>query len=130
MYGNCFWVVCARRCGSTVLAWPSPAARMPPSRRRGGRREATQGMLRSLKADVEADLGAVVTDVVITVPAYFADAQRQATRAAGVLAGVANITLLNEPTAAALAYGLHWGEGRVFGVRLGRGPVAGGGFQQ
>src|SRR5260370_29952958 len=63
---------------------------------------------------VEADLGAVVTDVVITVPAYFADAQRQATRAAGVLAGFANITLLNEPTAAALAYGLHRDEGRVF----------------
>ncbi|ABX34077.1 2-alkenal reductase [Delftia acidovorans SPH-1] len=78
-------------------------------------------VLRSLKADVEADLGAVVTDVVITVPAYFADAQRQATRAAGVLAGFANITLLNEPTAAALAYGLHRDEGRFLVFDLGGG---------
>src|SRR2546427_7604103 len=53
--------------------------------------------------------------------AYFADAQRQATRAAGVLAGFANITLLNEPTAAALAYGLHRDEGRFFVFYLGGG---------
>lgn len=78
-------------------------------------------VLRSLKADVEAELGQIVTDVVITVPAYFSDAQRQATRAAGVLAGFVNITLLNEPTAAALAYGLHQTEGCFLVFDLGGG---------
>jgi molecular chaperone HscC len=64
-------------------------------------------VLRSLKEDVEAALGQPVTEAVITVPAYFSDAQRKATRAAGVMAGLKVDRLLNEPTAAALAYGIH-----------------------
>jgi molecular chaperone HscC len=64
-------------------------------------------VLRSLKADAEAFLGEPVTDAVITVPAYFNDRQRQATRRAGQLAGLNVERLLNEPTAAALAYGIH-----------------------
>src|SRR5436190_10479946 len=64
-------------------------------------------VLRSLKADAETYLGEPVTDAVITVPAYFNDRQRQATRRAGHLAGLNVERLLNEPTAAALAYGIH-----------------------
>jgi molecular chaperone HscC len=64
-------------------------------------------VLRSLKADAEAFLGETVTEAVITVPAYFNDRQRKATRRAGELAGLKVERLLNEPTAAALAYGLH-----------------------
>lgn len=64
-------------------------------------------VLRSLKADAEAMLGEPVHEAVITVPAYFSDAQRKATRAAGELAGLKVDRLLNEPTAAALAYGMH-----------------------
>ena len=64
-------------------------------------------MLRALKADAEALLGAPVLEAVISVPAYFSDSQRQATRIAGELAGLKVERLINEPTAAALAYGLH-----------------------
>jgi len=64
-------------------------------------------ILRSLKADAEAFLGREVTEAIITVPAYFSDAQRKATRAAGQLAGLKVDRLLNEPTAAALAHGIH-----------------------
>ena len=64
-------------------------------------------VLKSLKADAEAHLGEAVTEAVITVPAYFNDTQRKATRIAGELAGFKVERLLNEPTAAALAYGLH-----------------------
>jgi molecular chaperone HscC len=64
-------------------------------------------VLRSLKADAEAFLGEPVSEAVITVPAYFNDKQRKATRKAGELAGLKVERLLNEPTAAALAYGLH-----------------------
>lgn len=64
-------------------------------------------VLKSLKADAEAALGEAVTEAVITVPAYFSDAQRKATRIAGELAGLKVERLLNEPTAAAMAYGLH-----------------------
>lgn len=64
-------------------------------------------ILRSLKEDAEAFLGETVTDCIVTVPAYFSDAQRKATRAAGRLAGLNVDRLLNEPTAAALAYGIH-----------------------
>lgn len=63
-------------------------------------------VLRSLLADAEAALGEKVTEAVISVPAYFSDAQRRATRAAGELAGIKVERLINEPTAAALAYGL------------------------
>lgn len=64
-------------------------------------------VLKSLKSDAEAFLGEPVTEAVITVPAYFNDTQRKATRIAGELAGLKVERLLNEPTAAALAYGLH-----------------------
>lgn len=64
-------------------------------------------VLKALKADAEAALGQPVTEAVITVPAYFSDAQRKATRAAGQMAGLRVDRLLNEPTAAALAYGMH-----------------------
>jgi molecular chaperone HscC len=70
-------------------------------------------VLRSLKADAEAALGIPITKAIITVPAYFSDAQRKATRVAGELAGLRVERLLNEPTAAALAYGLHDAQGET-----------------
>jgi molecular chaperone DnaK len=63
-------------------------------------------ILQKLKADAEAYLGTKVTDAVITVPAYFTDAQRQATKDAGRIAGLEVKRIINEPTAAALAYGM------------------------
>ncbi len=63
-------------------------------------------ILQKLKRDAEAYLGETVTDAVITVPAYFSDAQRQATKEAGQIAGLNVLRIINEPTAAALAYGL------------------------
>ncbi len=63
-------------------------------------------ILQKLKADAEAHLGDKVTEAVITVPAYFNDAQRQATKDAGKIAGLEVLRIINEPTAAALAYGL------------------------
>ena len=63
-------------------------------------------ILQKLKADAEAYLGQTVTEAVITVPAYFTDAQRQATKDAGKIAGLDVKRIINEPTAAALAYGL------------------------
>ena len=63
-------------------------------------------ILQKLKADAEAYLGEKVTEAVITVPAYFNDAQRQATKDAGQIAGLKVLRIINEPTAAALAYGL------------------------
>src|SRR5580693_9099562 len=63
-------------------------------------------ILQKLKADAEAYLGSEITEAVITVPAYFNDAQRQATKDAGKIAGLDVLRIINEPTAAALAYGL------------------------
>ena len=63
-------------------------------------------VLQKLKADAEAYLGQTITEAVITVPAYFSDAQRQATKDAGKIAGLEVKRIINEPTAAALAYGL------------------------
>ena len=63
-------------------------------------------ILQKLKRDAEAYLGEKVTDAVITVPAYFNDAERQATKEAGEIAGLNVLRIVNEPTAAALAYGL------------------------
>ncbi len=63
-------------------------------------------ILQKLKADAEAYLGETVTQAVITVPAYFTDSQRQATRDAGQIAGMEVLRIINEPTAAALAYGV------------------------
>ena len=63
-------------------------------------------ILQKLKADAEAYLGGTVSEAVITVPAYFNDAQRQATKDAGKIAGLEVKRIINEPTAAALAYGV------------------------
>ncbi|MSV92599.1 MAG: molecular chaperone DnaK, partial [Actinobacteria bacterium] len=68
--------------------------------------EISARILQKLKRDAEAYLGETVTDAVITVPAYFSDAQRQATKEAGEIAGLNVLRIINEPTAAALAYGL------------------------
>lgn len=67
-------------------------------------------ILQKLKRDAEAYLGETVTNAVITVPAYFSDAQRQATKEAGEIAGLTVDRIVNEPTAAALAYGLDKGD--------------------
>ena len=68
--------------------------------------EVSAMILQKLKADAEAYLGTSVTQAVITVPAYFSDAQRQATKDAGKIAGLEVLRIINEPTAAALAYGM------------------------
>ncbi|KWW97797.1 molecular chaperone DnaK [Carbonactinospora thermoautotrophica] len=70
-------------------------------------------ILQKLKRDAEAYLGEKVTDAVITVPAYFNDAQRQATKEAGEIAGLNVLRIINEPTAAALAYGLDKGDDQI-----------------
>ena len=72
--------------------------------------EVSAAILQKLKADAEAYLGQTVTEAVITVPAYFSDSQRQATKNAGKIAGLKVDRIINEPTAAALAYGLDKGE--------------------
>ena len=73
-------------------------------------------ILQKLKSDAEAYLGEKVTEAVITVPAYFNDAQRQATKDAGQIAGLDVKRIINEPTAAALAYGLDKGQDEVIAV--------------
>ena len=72
--------------------------------------EVSAMILGKLKADAEAYLGDTVSQAVITVPAYFSDAQRQATKDAGKIAGLEVLRIINEPTAAALSYGLDKGE--------------------
>ncbi|HVU92452.1 MAG TPA: molecular chaperone DnaK [Jatrophihabitans sp.] len=72
--------------------------------------EISARVLQKLKRDAESYLGEPVTDAVITVPAYFNDSQRQATKEAGTIAGLNVLRIINEPTAAALAYGLDKGE--------------------
>ncbi|MDE0019364.1 MAG: Hsp70 family protein [Candidatus Poribacteria bacterium] len=80
-------------------------------------------ILQKLKQDAEAYLNAEVTDAVITVPAYFKDAEREATRNAGKIAGLNVLQVMNEPTAAALAYGVdvHGSDQNVFVFDLGGG---------
>src|SRR6187401_2416146 len=72
--------------------------------------EISARILQKLKRDAEAYLGETVTDAVITVPAYFDDHERQATKEAGEIAGLNVLRIVNEPTAAALAYGLDKGK--------------------
>jgi len=72
--------------------------------------EISAAVLRKLKTDAEAKLGQSITEAVITVPAYFDDAQRQATKDAGEIAGLKVLRIINEPTAAALAYGFEKGK--------------------
>ena len=73
-------------------------------------------ILQKMKETAEAYLGETVTQAVITVPAYFNDAQRQATKDAGQIAGLEVLRIINEPTAAALSYGLEKEEGKTIGV--------------
>ena len=73
-------------------------------------------ILAKIKADAEAYLGEKVTEAVITVPAYFDDSQRQATKDAGKIAGLEVKRIINEPTAAALAYGLEGGKDEKIAV--------------
>ncbi len=72
--------------------------------------EISAAVLRKLKTDAEAKLGQTVSEAVVTVPAYFNDAQRQATKDAGEIAGLKVLRIINEPTAAALAYGFEKGQ--------------------
>ncbi|WP_435259709.1 Hsp70 family protein [Thioclava sp. FR2] len=88
-----------------------------------GAPELSAMILGALKADAEAHLGVEVREAVVSVPAYFNELQRKAVRSAGALAGLHISRLINEPTAAALAYGLHEreAEGRVLVIDLGGG---------
>jgi molecular chaperone DnaK (HSP70) len=98
-----------------VVAGPQETARVALLLGGGERvvspEEVSAEVLRALKAQAEAEIGVSVRKAVVTVPAYFDDAQRQATRNAGRLAGLEVVRIVNEPTAAALAYGM--GSGRA-----------------
>ncbi|HET6174684.1 MAG TPA: molecular chaperone DnaK [Gaiellales bacterium] len=89
-----------------VIAGPNDDVRIKAGDDELAPPELSAMILQKLKADAEAYLGETVTDAVITVPAYFNDAQRQATKDAGKIAGLNVLRIINEPTAAALAYGL------------------------
>ncbi len=89
-----------------VAAGPNADARVKAEGKTYPPQEISAMILQKLKADAEAYLGEPVTEAVITVPAYFNDAQRQATKDAGKIAGLEVLRIINEPTAAALAYGL------------------------
>ncbi|MDD3390929.1 MAG: Hsp70 family protein, partial [Synergistaceae bacterium] len=89
-----------------VIEGPNGAVRFSVSGKEYAPEEISASVLKKLVSDASSYLGEKITDVVITVPAYFNDAQRQATKDAGTIAGLNVLRVVNEPTAAALAYGL------------------------
>ncbi|MEO6062426.1 MAG: molecular chaperone DnaK [Thermoflexales bacterium] len=89
-----------------VVAAPNGDVRVIMGGKEYSPQEISAMILQKIKADAEAYLGATVTQAVITVPAYFNDAQRQATKDAGKIAGLEVLRIINEPTASSLAYGL------------------------
>src|SRR5512132_2573607 len=89
-----------------VVKGPNGDARVKAGGKEYAPPEISAMILQKLKADAEAYLGETVTDAVVTVPAYFNNAQREATKDAGKIAGLNVVRIINEPTAAALAYGL------------------------
>jgi molecular chaperone DnaK len=97
----------ARTAPFRIVAAPNGDAWIRVERDAISPQEVVSHVLRRLKAIAEENLGEPVTRAVVTVPAYFDDAQRQSTKDAGAIAGLDVIRLLNEPTAAALAYGAH-----------------------
>src|SRR5215212_5502969 len=96
----------AQRVGYEVKSGPDGDVRMRVNDKDYSPPEISAMILQKLKRDAEAYLGEEITEAVITVPAYFEDAQRQATKDAGRIAGLEVKRIINEPTAAALAYGL------------------------
>ena len=105
-----------------VISGPNGDAKVSADDSEFSPEEISAMILQKLKADAEAKLGEQVTDAVITVPAYFNDAQRQATKDAGRIAGLNVLRIINEPTAAALAYGVDKeGEQKVLVFDLGGG---------
>ncbi len=89
-----------------VVAGPNGDVRVEVRDKQYSPPEISAMILQKLKTDAEAKLGETVDSAVITVPAYFNDAQRQATKDAGKIAGLDVMRIINEPTAASLAYGL------------------------
>src|SRR5438270_6512696 len=89
-----------------VVKGPNDDVRIEAGGKQWAPPEISAMILQKLKADAEAYLGETVTDAVVTVPAYFNNAQREATKDAGKIAGLNVVRIINEPTAAALAYGL------------------------
>src|SRR6201987_1885822 len=99
-----------------VVPGPDDAVRFKVQGRLYAPEEISARVLRKLAEDASKFLGEKVTEAVITVPAYFNDAQRQATKDAGQTAGLEVLRIINEPTAAALAYGLGKGEDETIAV--------------